>query len=236
MLTDGERLIERGPLGNRNRRRQFGHGALLDPSPTRGQLKARLIDTSSEKQDDALAQAVTITCGQSDASDPNLPIATRMYRLEGILKWGSDGAQHEARFDWAEGTIVRPVGGAFVVDCELLPAWGETAVGINARVHVAAHAGYESASLKPALLTRYGVDVGGAGVVFPVPAFANGVTLYPSLGTMTWVDATGALVVPVLANALRNGYGQGTVPNVYGIRNVPLVAGTPMLCVWQLTL
>jgi len=227
-------LIEHGPLGNENRRRQIGLGALLSLSGDRG-TRVRLIDTSSEKQDDALAQAVTITCGQSDASDPNLPIATRMYRLEGILKWGSQGVQQEARFDWANGTVVRPVGGSFQVDCEMLPAFGQTVIGASARAQAIAHAGYGSA-LKPALLTAYQVDQGGAGVTFPVPKFASRVFWYPNTtgANSNWVNASGVVVANINA-AIIAGYGEGLVPNVYGLRLVPTVAGTAFFCVWQLT-
>lgn len=231
-------LTAHGPLGNRNLRRQFGLGAVIGPSSERG-VRVRLIDTSSERIDDALSQAVTITCGQADASDQGDDPATRRYRLEGVLRWGAQGAQETVRFDWNQGTVIRPVAGGMILDCEMLPAFPDAAVGANALASVTAHAGYGAIGDEcTALLTRYGVYDGvGLGVVFPIPPFASRVTWYPwSLGLPAgqWIDAAGNLVVST-NQALRTGYGEGLVPNAYALRLIP--APSPeVLVVWQLSI
>lgn len=228
-------FVLHGPLGNDNLRRRIGLGAELSRDGEQNR-KVCLIKASGGL-DDALAHALTLTCGQIDESDPSTLPATRMYRLEGIMQWGSQGAQQTARFDWNNGTVVRPVCGGVNLECEILPAFGQTDIGVNARVQVTAHAGYHSPGLKPALLTRYAVDVGGAGVIFPVPPFASRVSFYPTVTTTNafWVNANGATVAAI-NTALVSGYGEGLVPNVYGLRLVPTVAGTAFFCCWQLTI
>lgn len=233
-------LAELGPLGCANQKRQIGLGAKLGPGQVNG-LRARLIETSSREFNDGLSQAVTITCGVGpDSRDvTQVPLNTRRYRLEGVLKWGAQGAQTVARFDWLQGVTVRPVGGAFFLDCEMLPALTLGAVDASAFAEVTAHAGYSSNSCRAATLTRRGVDAGGAGVSFDVPPFAVRVQLLFTGGgaSISWrlIDNS-VLAGPITAlGSFENGW--AGVPNgAANLLAVPTVAGSAIVAIWELSL
>lgn len=235
-------LAELGPLGCKNQKRQIGLGAKLGPGQVNG-LRARLIETSSREFDDGLSQAVTITCGLGpDSRDvTQVPLNTRRYRLEGVLKWGAQGAQAVARFDWNQGVTVRPVGGAFFLDCEMLPAFTLAAVDAAAVAEVTAHAGYSSNSCRAATLTRRGVDAAGAGVSFDVPPFAVRVQLlFAGAGTSaTWrlVDNTviAGPVTGVGLEAFQSGWA-GVPDGAANLLAIPAAAGSAVVAIWELSL
>lgn len=194
-----------GPLGLRNMRRQQGKSRELGPSL--GELREALVFSGSPNKSaqdegvlgDALASTLTITCSlRQNAGTAGV--------VRGTVRWGSDGHQTEAAFDWVHGTVVQVVGSFVEVIAELVE-YGE-----NTLVNVGAFVGYFSAQRLPATLTQAVAAPIAPGLAAPVlvPAFASRLHVAaPLVGqayTATFLDAAGAALaaynqVPFAAGA-----------------------------------
>lgn len=177
-------LERNGPLGADNRRRQLGRSQRLDPD---GQIQREtLVQAGAVRKEErgpslgeSLSQSLVISCSKrldpSSAQEAANPTDLKA-RVEGVVSWGGDGHQCQARFDFLEGTTLR-VSGSFVrVDAELVDELDDTAP--TSAVEVGAFVGYGQ-GYRGAQLTRRAVTTALATAAeFDVPEFARDVAIW----------------------------------------------------------
>ena len=233
-------LEQFGPLGADNRRRQLGRSVRLVPGRKERETLVYTGASRAEKGGPALgeslAQSAIVTCSKSldpsRAQQEANPTDLRA-RIEGVFKWGNDGHQAEARFDWLEGTTLRGSGAFFQVDAELVDELdGEPP---TSSVKVGAFVGYGQ-PLRAAQLTRRIVTDDETPVAaFDVPLFARQFTAWWS-GASCVVDFLSGGTTLYTSFSLTIG-SKGiplTLPG--GVTQVRLNGSTfgPTLMVWHL--
>lgn len=198
--TDGF-WADHGPLGLKNFRRQLGRSDELgDPKP--GKQRAILVETgatqkgSDRAKGDAAASSITITCTYEGLNEAN---QARPLQVRGLVEWGTDGHQAQARFDWLNGTTLHIAGSFVRVIAEIIDnqAAGEEEPSHSAEalVRVGAFVGYFASSrLAPSLTTQVALAANTLTSV-EIPTFARALILYgPTLSQAEWrLSPTGVL-------------------------------------------
>lgn len=187
-LSQGD-LMTYGPLGLKNAKQKLGSSAELGLRLPEGR-RATLVYASANNKGhkravgDSLASALAITCSyrlDNDAAKASPP------RVLGLIKWGNDGHQAQAYFDWLNGTVVQVTASSVEVSCELVdsptPDNLTRPIDPAARVNVGAFVGYRSSSRKSPTLTDLvaipaPTDEEPGFVYLPIPEFARSVAIY----------------------------------------------------------
>lgn len=215
-------LSKRGPLGVENKRSGTGFSAILQNNlapaaakvPLQQGMKASLFRVSADSlEGEALGQTTTISCSiVKDNLVRTYEFPSAGYRVQGRIKWGNGGHQHEAVFDWLNGTCVRVNGAAFEVSAELLRTDGRgVAIAEDLFVEVGASIGYGTVGHHTApVLTVLDTDnprSDPATRIFDIPPFARKVVIYFDNNAAPVIDFGffGTLQVPdVIASQCGN--------------------------------
>lgn len=128
---------------------------------------------SALSQGDALAAAIAFTCWIKPTI-PGQPIPS----VRGFVKWGTDGTQQEASFDWLNGTVLSIVCSSLEVSAIYLGGAGEQ------NVNVGAFCGYFTTACCAAQLTDLVADLTAGPFAFPVPPMARALEVQ-------WADVIG---------------------------------------------
>lgn len=226
-----------GPLGADNRRRQLGRSVVLELGEAD---RAKLLFASATRAEsngvsigEALSQQMCITVSKRMLGTPE---ANSKARVQGVLKWGGDGHQTEARFEWLEGVCVRPVGSSISLSAELVPELDGAAPTVA--VEVGAFVGY-GAPARPAVLCDYAVTTDEApSATFEVPPFARAFSLWANANVgIEWLDGTTVLYAGLGAAAqpLATRGQSLSVPPATHLRLTPSALGA-LILTWELAI
>lgn len=188
-------FVKLGLLGEFFRRKNRGRRlALAQPESAR----VTLVETIGE---DSLASQTTIACSV-DREDA--PSSADRPSVLGFVRWGTDGFQHAAEFDFING-LQLCVAGAYV---ELTAAIDTDAPGNGSLaadpptfhpVFVGATIGYYPPTTRAPTRTRYAAFAGAGAVTVDVPAFAREVLVLKSVAgtaiTVEQLDRAGTTIV-----------------------------------------
>jgi hypothetical protein len=215
--------VKLGLLGEWFRRKNRGRRqTLLLPESNR----VTLVETVGE---DSLSAQTTVACSllREDAPDSQDRPA-----VVGFVRWGTDGYQHAAEFDFING-VQLAVAGSYV---EVTAAVDNDAPGNGSPtadpptfhpVLVGATIGYVPPATRPVTRTRYAAFAGAGAVTVDVPAFAREVTVLKSVAgtaiTVEQLDRAGTTLV------LETSTGQISQLLVNDCRTVRLTAAGAML-------
>lgn len=213
--------IKLGLLGEFFRRKNRGRkGDLKIPANN----PVTLIEVIGE---DSLAAMTAIACSlvREEADQADRP------SVVGFVRWGTDGYQHSAEFDFVNGLQLALAGSYVQVIAQIdsdAPGNGVVNDGSFHPISVGATIGYFPPATRPITRTRYASFAGAGAVTVPVPPFAREVTLLKSVAatvvTLEQLDRAGVTLV------LETGAGQLHQVLVNDCRNVRITAaGGPLL-------
>lgn len=245
-------LTKHGPLGSENYRNQLGRS---DEMGTRGAGDKRRVvlvyagaTNARDKRPigDSLASALCITTTYDSANNTNN--IARPLDLVGVLRWGVDGHQSEALFDWLNGTTVHVVASFVEVIAQLRPviAAGENEFSntSNALMRAGAFVGYFSGSRVAPTMTQQ-VLVSNLVHILEIPEYARALAFYgDSVPTnVQWAIGPAAalafanvdlVTVPIEANGRR--YPRPGVATHLVLTAAEGQVGDLWNCVWELCL
>lgn len=181
-----------GLLGEWFRRKNRGRNALLS-EPAIG--PQNLLESIGE---DALACGVTIACHVDQVNgDPN-----DRPSVLGRVRWGTDGANHEAEFDFVNGVQLNVAGSYVELTAQIdpdAPGNGVIDGGSFKPVNVFATLSYLPPSSRTPVRTRYLAFAGAGALSISVPAFARDFVALKSVAAVTLqveqLDRAGTTVV-----------------------------------------
>lgn len=182
-------LINMGPLGLENQRMCLGRSAELGHREKEGLSQTLVYASAVGKGErrapgDSLASAMAVTCSYRASNDE---ARARPPRVLGKIKWGTDGHQCTAYFDWMNGTVLQVTSSSIEVSCEIItsptPDDLVGAIDPEAKINVGAFLGYWPSSRKAPTLTDLvpmpaPTDDAPGFVYLLIPEFARAVTIY----------------------------------------------------------
>lgn len=118
--------LAEGLLGNAHQRKNRGRWVELAPGGS-GQVLA-------VTGDDQLAAGCQVACSLKPVGSAAAGLASMSIPpVLGVLRWGTDGVQHELEFDFVQGVVFSVAGSYLEVTARnLAPADGETALSVQA--------------------------------------------------------------------------------------------------------
>lgn len=230
-------LEQFGPLGADNKRRQLGRSFTLElgvrEDATLVYAGAVRAEHGGPSLGESLSQQMVITCTKALLGTLE---ANSKARVQGVLKWGGDGHQSVARFEWLEGTTVRVVGSFVSLVAELVE--GLDGSEPNTPVQVGAFVGY-GGPRRPAVLCDYGTTTEGAPTLtFEIPPFAQAFTVWANANVgVEWLDGTTVVYAGLGASAqplATRGESLPIVPATH-LRLTPSAAGN-VIVTWELAI
>lgn len=177
--SDGSRLadtgaklpavVSQGLLGNAHQRKDRGRWADL---PVTGQQFTVLSVTG----DDQLSAGCQVQCSLQQLQQPAADefLSDVMPAVLGTVRWGTDGVQHQAEFDWLHGVTFSLSASFLEVSARVLLE-SQTAQPIPVRAGAALGYFPHSKPLRRSFFAREIESLGEAR--FPVPAFARNVSI-----------------------------------------------------------
>lgn len=161
-LRDLGAVVEAGPLGNAYQRKNRGRLETL----VTGAPFVRLLDTRGDVQLSAHT-TLTIDLTRVQAAAPGQERV--MPAVVGRVRWGSDGASHEALFDVLHGTTLSVAAASVQLDAAI-----ESDPLELGSVHARASIGYMPRAAPPIRRTLRELEVPSLAIAnFPIPAFAT---------------------------------------------------------------
>jgi hypothetical protein len=230
-------LEQFGPLGADNPRRQLGRSAVLELDVEERVTLVRAGAVRAEKLGPSLGESlsqqmvITTTKRLLGTLGPN-----SKARVQGVLSWGGDGHQSQARFEWLEGVTVRLVGSYVSLVAELVDGLDGSAP--NTAVEVGAFVGYGGPQ-RAATLCDYGTTTEGApSLLFEIPPFASAFTVWANANVgVEWLDGTTVVYAGLGASAqplATRGESLPIVPATH-LRLTPSAAGN-VIVTWELAI